>query len=63
MSRWIAADCLGEIGPEAREAIPALQQVLAGPLRSRMIRMSIALALQRIDPDVAGAEGDAGLST
>jgi HEAT repeat protein len=56
VSRWIAADCLGEIGPDAHDAIPALQKVLAGPLRSRLIRMSIALALERIDPSATTAE-------
>jgi HEAT repeat protein len=54
--RWIAADCLGDMGAEAREAIPALQQLLRTPFRSRLIRMSIALALQRIDPDAVPEE-------
>lgn len=50
VTRWVAADCLGDIGPEAAEAVPALQRALSEPMRSRMIRMSIALALQRIEP-------------
>jgi HEAT repeat protein len=50
VSRWIAADCLGDIGPDAAEAIPALKKVLAEPIHSRLIRMSISLALERIDP-------------
>lgn len=52
MTRWIAADCLGEIGMEAEEAIPALRRALQAPLRSRLIRMSIILAMQRIDPSL-----------
>jgi HEAT repeat protein len=53
VSRWIAADCLGEMGAEAREAVPALQDALKGNFRSRLIRMSIELALQRINPEAA----------
>jgi HEAT repeat protein len=56
VSRWIAADCLGDIGAEAREAVPALQAALRGEFRSRLIKMSIELALQRIDPNTAPAE-------
>jgi HEAT repeat protein len=52
MTRWIAADCLGEIGMEAEEAIPALRRALQQPLRSRLIRMSLILAMQRIDPSL-----------
>jgi HEAT repeat protein len=51
VSRWIAADCLGDIGAEAREAVPALQDTLKGNFRSRLIRMSIEFALQRIDAE------------
>jgi HEAT repeat protein len=53
VSCWVAADCLGEIGPEAAAAIPALQELLQRPFRSRLIHMSIALALERIDPAAA----------
>jgi HEAT repeat protein len=47
---WIAADCLGQIGPEARQAVPALQQALHRPFKIGLIRRGIALALERIDP-------------
>jgi HEAT repeat protein len=47
--RWIAADCLGEIGPPAREAIPALRDVLQLEFKSPLIRASIALALEKIE--------------
>lgn len=46
--RWIAADCLGEIGPAAQEAIPALRAALEQPFKANLIRMSLELALQRI---------------
>jgi HEAT repeat protein len=46
---WIAADYLGQIGPDAREAVPALQQALDRPFKIGLIRKGIALALQRID--------------
>ena len=48
---WIAADCLGDIGPEAREAVGALREALKQPHKAPMIRQSLVLALQRIDPD------------
>jgi HEAT repeat protein len=50
---WIAADCLGQIGPEARQAIPALQQALRRPFKIALIRRGVALALERIDPHAA----------
>jgi HEAT repeat protein len=46
---WIAADYLGQIGPEAREAVPALRQALQRPFKIGLIRKGVALALQRID--------------
>jgi HEAT repeat protein len=48
---WIAADALGELGPEAREAIPALQQALRRPFKMSLVARGVALALERIDPD------------
>jgi HEAT repeat protein len=47
---WVAADCLGQIGPEAREAVPALRQALGRPFKIALIRKGVALALRRIDP-------------
>jgi HEAT repeat protein len=52
---WIAADCLGQIGPEARQAVPALQQALRRPFKIALIRRGVALALERIDPQTAAA--------
>jgi HEAT repeat protein len=49
MLTWTAADCLGDIGPEAKEAIPALHAAFVRASQ-RLIRTSIALALERIDP-------------
>jgi HEAT repeat protein len=46
---WIAADCLGDIGPEAREAVPALREALGRPCKHPMIRQSVVLALERIN--------------
>jgi HEAT repeat protein len=50
---WIAADCLGQIGPEAGEAAPALRRALGRPFKIALIRQGIALALRRIDPQPA----------
>jgi HEAT repeat protein len=54
---WMAADCLGQMGPEAREAVPALQKALQRDFRVALIRTGVSLALQRIDPQAAGAAG------
>jgi HEAT repeat protein len=59
VARWIAADCLGEIGPDAREAVPALLEAYRLPTRSGLIRVSIRLALERIDPAAAARLPDA----
>jgi hypothetical protein len=53
---WIAADCLGQIGPEARDAVPELQRALRRPYKIGLIRKGVALALQRITGQ-ANAEG------
>jgi HEAT repeat protein len=54
---WIAADYLGQIGPEARQAVPALQHALRRPFKISLIRKGMALALERIDPQAAGTGG------
>jgi HEAT repeat protein len=51
--RWVAADCLGEIGPDARAAVPALSAAYAMPARAGLVRVGIRLALERIDPAAA----------
>jgi HEAT repeat protein len=51
---WTAADCLGDMGTEAAEAVPELLDAHAKPQRT-LVRMSIVLALERIDPKAAGA--------
>jgi HEAT repeat protein len=53
VARWVAADCLGEIGPDAGSAVPALLAAHALPYRTGLIRVSIRLALERIDPATA----------
>jgi HEAT repeat protein len=47
---WMAADCLGRIGPEAEEAIPALEQALERKFRLAVVRRGIRAALERIGP-------------
>jgi HEAT repeat protein len=54
---WIAADCLGQIGADARPAVPALQQALRRPFKIALIRRGVALALERIDPPAVAAGG------
>ncbi len=54
---WMAADGLGQIGPEARQAVPALQQALRRPFKIALIRKGVELALQRIDPQAADSGG------
>ncbi|MGH7411264.1 MAG: HEAT repeat domain-containing protein, partial [Candidatus Methylomirabilis sp.] len=48
--RWAAASALGEIGPEAKDAVPALLQALRDP--EDMVRGSVRYALRQIDPTV-----------
>src|SRR5262245_30227866 len=47
---WIAADELGQLGPQAREAVPALQNALRRPFKMALVARGVALALQRIEP-------------
>jgi HEAT repeat protein len=47
---WIAVECLGQIGPAAREAVPALRQVLERDFRLSLIKTAVMLALERIQP-------------
>jgi hypothetical protein len=47
--RWIAADCLGEIGPAARDAVPALRAALAQEGTLALVRQGLRLALERIE--------------
>ncbi|MCI0456537.1 MAG: HEAT repeat domain-containing protein, partial [Gemmataceae bacterium] len=51
---WTAADCLGDMGAEAADAVPALREALAKQQRA-LIATSIALALERIDSKAADA--------
>jgi HEAT repeat protein len=53
--RWIAADCLGEIGPPAREALPTLRELLQHEFKSSLIRKGVALAVQKIEGPQAAA--------
>jgi HEAT repeat protein len=46
---WLAAEYLGQIGPEARQAIPALRQALQRDFKLSLTRTGVSLALERID--------------
>jgi HEAT repeat protein len=46
--RWIAADCLGDIGPPAAAAAAALEEALNGNFQIAHVRTGIKLALERI---------------
>ena len=54
---WIAAECLGQMGPAAREAAPALRQALQRDFRLSLIKTGVRLALERIDPQAAAGAG------
>jgi HEAT repeat protein len=47
---WVAAECLGQMGHEAREAGPALRQALRRDFRLALVKTGVSLALERIDP-------------
>jgi HEAT repeat protein len=57
MTCWIAAEHLGRMGPEARDAIPALRRALGRDFRISLIKTGVMLALERIDPQAAGRRG------
>jgi HEAT repeat protein len=46
---WIAADCLGQMGPEARDSVPALQQAMQRTFKMSLLSRAMALALLRIE--------------
>jgi HEAT repeat protein len=46
---WIAAEYLGQIGPEAAEAVPALRRVLNREFKIPLIKAAVMLALERIE--------------
>jgi len=46
--RWVAAECLGDIGPQAQESVSALEAALQLPYRTRLVRMGIETALERV---------------
>jgi HEAT repeat protein len=56
---WIAAEYLGQLGPTAREAVPALRRALQRDFRISLVKTSVRLALQRID-ETAPREGPVG---
>jgi HEAT repeat protein len=47
--RWVAADCLGDIGADAADAVPDLKMALADTYRTPLVRQAIKLALERIE--------------
>jgi HEAT repeat protein len=47
---WVATECLGQMGPAAREAVPALRHALQRDFRFALIKTGLRLALERIDP-------------
>jgi HEAT repeat protein len=53
---WIAVEFLGQMGPAAQEAVPALQQTLQRDFRISLIKTGVLLALERIDPQVTGRD-------
>src|SRR5262249_5970492 len=54
---WVAAEWLGQMGPAAREAVPALRQALRRGYRLSLVTTSVRLALERIDPQAPAGAG------
>jgi HEAT repeat protein len=54
---WIAVECLGQMGPAAREAEPALRQALQRDFKISLIKTGVGCALERISAQatVAGS--------
>jgi tetratricopeptide (TPR) repeat protein len=51
--RWMAADCLGEIGPRAAAAVPAIRSALQGEFKISHVRTGLSVALERIQGKAA----------
>jgi HEAT repeat protein len=47
--RWVAADCLGDIGADAADAADALRAALEDTYRTPLVRQALRLALERIE--------------
>lgn len=47
--RWVAADCLGDIGADAIDAVADLRVALADTYRAPMVRQALRLAVERIE--------------
>jgi HEAT repeat protein len=50
---WIAAECLGQMGPAARDAVPALWQALRRDFKASLVKAGVRIALEQIDPQAA----------
>jgi HEAT repeat protein len=58
--KYAVLEALGELGPEARIAIPELTQMV-DPSRSIVERRAVAIAIRKIDPDAADRLGLPGV--
>jgi HEAT repeat protein len=47
---WVATECLGQMGPAAAAAAPALRRALRRPFRLALVKEGVRLALERIVP-------------
>jgi HEAT repeat protein len=54
---WVAAEWLGQMGPAAQEAVPALRQALRRRCKLSLVTTSVRLALERIDPQAPAGVG------
>ena len=57
--RWVAADCLGDIGADAEDALPSLKIALAENYRFPMVEKAIHIAIERIESAVKAKSGSA----
>src|SRR5262249_54312917 len=53
---WVAAEFLGQMGPAAGGAVPALRQALRRDFRLSLSRTGVRLALERVCPRTPAAE-------
>jgi HEAT repeat protein len=47
---WVAVECLGQMGPAAGDAVPALRRTLQRDFRLALIKTGVQLAIERIAP-------------
>jgi HEAT repeat protein len=55
---WLAAECLGQMGAAAREAVPALRRALRRDFRLSIVKKGVRLALESLESPAQVGRGE-----